>query len=61
MMQRNRIAPATEMATVASLLRTSSGDRVGLELVDTRKYSKTILLIASVILHYCSFKIFPQS
>ena len=58
--QRNRIAPTTERATVASLLRTSIGDRFGLELVDTRKYSKTISLIASVKLHYCSFKIFPQ-
>ena len=58
--QRNRIAPTTERATVASLLRTSIGDRVGLELVDTRKYSKTILLIASVKLHYCSFNLFPQ-
>ena len=58
--QRNRIAPTTERATVASLLRTSIGDRVGLELVDTRKYSKTTSLIASVKLHYCSFKIFPQ-
>ena len=53
--QRNRIAPTTERATVASLLRTSIGDRFGLELVDTRKYSKTITLIASVKLHYCSF------
>ena len=58
--QRNRIAPTTERATVASLLRTSIGDRFGLELVDTRKYSKTISLIASVKLHYYSFKIFPQ-
>ena len=54
--QRNRIAPTTERATVASLLRTS----IRLELVDTRKYSKTIPLIASVKLHYYSFKIFPQ-
>ena len=59
-MQRNRIAPTTERATVASLLRTSIGDRFGLELVDTRKYSKRISLIASVKLHYYSFKIFPQ-
>ena len=58
--QRNRIAPTTERATVASLLRTSIGDRFGLELVDTRKYSKRISLIASVKLHYYSFKIFPQ-
>ena len=58
--QRNRIAPTTERATVASLLRTSCEDRFGLELVDTRKYSKTISLIASVKLHYCAFKIFPQ-
>ena len=58
--QRNRIAPTTERATVDSLPRTSIGDRVGLELVDTRKYSKTILLIASVKLHYCSFNLFPQ-
>ena len=58
--QRNRIAPTTERATVASLLRTSCGDRFGLELVDTRKYSKTISLITSFKLHYCSFKIFPQ-
>ena len=58
--QRNRIDPTTERATVASLLKASIGDRFGLELVDTRKYSKTISLIASVKLHYCSFKIFPQ-
>ena len=55
-MQRNRIAPTTERATLASLLRTS----IRLELVDTRKYSKRISLIASVKLHYYSFKIFPQ-
>ena len=58
--QRNRIAPTTERATVASLLRTSIGDRFGSELVDTRKHSKTISLIASIKLHYYSFKIFPQ-
>ena len=46
------MAPTTERATMASLLRTSIGDRFGLELVDTRKYSKTISLIASVKLHY---------
>ena len=60
MIQRNRIAPTTERATVASLLRTSIGDRFGLALVDTREYSKTISLIASVKLHYYSFKIFLQ-
>ena len=58
--QRNRIAPTTERATVASLLRTFFGGRFGSELVDTRKYSKTISLIASVKLHYYSFIIFPQ-
>ena len=58
--QRNSIAPTTERATVASLLRTSTGDRFGLELVDTRKNIKTISLIASVKLNYYSFKIFPQ-
>ena len=50
--QRNRIATTTERATVASILRTSVGDRFGLELVDARKYLKTISLIASVKLHY---------
>ena len=29
-------------------------------MINTRKYSKTVLLIASVKLHYCSFKILPQ-